>query len=100
MKTISVKENQTLLDIALQYYGTAEAVDEILTLNREIKNDPAALVAENRALGYLYPDIKLKPGVLIQIDDESLLLKKTVVKKIERDVTTYTSTKWQERLIQ
>ena len=90
MRTISVKDNQTVLDIAMQYYGTAEAVSEILDIKPGIKNDATSLVAEGRELGYFYPDRKLKPGVAIQIDDESLLFKKTVVKKIEIDVTTYT----------
>lgn len=37
MKTIKVKDNQILLDIALQYYGTAEAIAEILANNPGIK---------------------------------------------------------------
>mgnify|MGYP000323225834 CR=1 FL=1 len=43
-ETIKVKDNQILLDIALQYYGTAEAIAEILANNPGIKNDPQALL--------------------------------------------------------
>ena len=52
MRTISVKDNQTVLDIAMQYYGTVEAVSEILDINPGIKNDATSLVAEGRELGY------------------------------------------------
>ena len=81
MKTIKVKDNQILLDIALQYYGTAEAIAEILANNPGIKNDP-----------------QLEVGSSLLIDDDSRRIKKTVVKKIENDVTTYMTEQWQERL--
>lgn len=98
MKTIKVKDNQILLDIALQYYGTAEAIAEILANNSGIKNDPQTLVNSGRPLGSFYPDVKLEVGSSLLIDDDSRRVKKTVVKKIENDVTTYMTEQWQERL--
>ena len=63
MKTIEVENDQLLLDIALQQYGTAEAISEIIFNNPDLKNDPSA-----------------------------------VVKKIDRSITTYMESQWQERL--
>lgn len=97
MKTIEVQDEQILLDIALQYYGTAEAMGEIIANNPELKNEPSAVVGSGRELGVFYPDIKLKIGLRIAIDDGSRLVKKTVVKKINRSITTYMEAKWQER---
>ena len=44
MTTATVKARQTVYDIALEQYGTCEAVGEILALNPQIANDPEALV--------------------------------------------------------
>lgn len=97
MKTIEVCDEQILLDIALQYYGTAEAIGKIVSDNPDIKNEPSAVVKAGRALGTFYPDIKLAAGSLINIDDDSRLARKTVVKKIDRDITTYMEASWQEQ---
>ena len=99
MKTIEVKDEQLLLDVALQYYGTAEALGEIVANNPGLCNEPSAVVAAGRELGAFYPDIKLKVGLQVRIDDESRLAKKTVVKKIETDITTYMEKQWQERSV-
>lgn len=98
MKTIKVKDNQILLDIALQYYGTAEAVGELLVNNPGIRNEPQALVSAGRELDSFHPDIKLQVGQSLQINDDSRTMIKTVVKKIENDVNTYMTEQWQERL--
>lgn len=98
MKTIEVKDEQILLDVALQYYGTAEAIGEIVANNPGLCNEPSAVVAAGQGLGAFYPDIKLKIGLAVRIDDESRLMKKTVIKKIETDITTYMEKQWQERL--
>lgn len=98
MKTVEIKDEQTLLDIALQHYGTAEAVGKIISDNPDLSNEPSAVVEAGRELGAFYPDIKLKAGTRANIDDDSRLMKKTVVKKIERDITTYMEEQWQERL--
>lgn len=97
MKTIEVQDEQILLDIALQYYGTAEAMGEIVANNPDLKNEPSAVVEAGRELGSFYPDIKLAAGSRVLIDDDSRLVRKTVVKKIERNITTYMEVQWQER---
>ena len=89
LKTIEVENGQLLLDIALQQYGTAEAIGEIVRNNPELKNEPSAVVESGR---------KLVSGSTVQIDDESRLIRKTVVKKINRSITTYMEAQWQERL--
>lgn len=98
MKTIETTSDQTLLDVALQHYGTAEAIGEILRNNPELRNDPAAVVAAGREPGPFYPDIRLEAGLAVRIDDDSRLVKKTAIKKINGSVTTYTTEQWQERL--
>lgn len=86
---IKTKDNQTILDIAMQYYGNAEAVGEILTNNSSLSNDAATVVSNGRKLGSFYFDLKLTSGQLINIDSDSALIKKNVIKKIKNDVTTY-----------
>lgn len=98
MKTIEVKENQTVLDIAMQHYGNAEGIGEILRDNPGIRNDAQAVVDAGRGLDGFYPDIRLPAGFTLSIDDESRTVRKTVVKKIDHDVTTYMTEIWQERL--
>lgn len=98
MKTIEATGDQTILDLALQHYGTAEAAGEILRNNPELRNDPTSVIAAGREIGTFYPDIRLSPGAPVRIDDDSRLVIKTVVKKINGSVTTYTTKQWQERL--
>lgn len=81
MKTIKVKDNQILLDIALQYYGTAEAIAEILANNPGVKNDPQTLVDSGRPLGSFYPDAKLETGSSLLIDDDSRRVKRRLSKR-------------------
>lgn len=76
MKTVEVKDEQTLLDIALQHYGTAEAVGKILSDNPGLANEPSAVVEAGRELGAFYPDIKLKVGSQVSVDDDSRLMKR------------------------
>ncbi|MFI3322081.1 MAG: hypothetical protein R3Y50_06105 [Rikenellaceae bacterium] len=99
MKTVNVEDNQTLLDIAMQYYGNAEAIGELLSNNPHLTNDAQSVIEENRSLADFYPDITLKIGLAVYIDDDSQLVRKTVVKKIDRSVNTYTSSQWQEQLM-
>lgn len=95
MKRIKVKENQTLLDIALEYYANAQAGQEILINNQEIKNEPTAVIAHGEKFGFFYPDICLQPGIEVRIDEESPLYRKPAQKKMEQ-VTTYSTESWQE----
>lgn len=98
MKKINIHDNQTILDIALQYYGTAEAIGEILANNPTLKNDIKALIESSRDVDKFYPDIKLEVGSTLYIDDNSKSIKNTIVKQINRGVNTYITEQWQERL--
>ncbi len=97
MKTIEVQDKQILLDIVLQHYGTAEAMGEIMANNPGLENEPSAVMDAGRELGPFYPDIKLRAGLRVSVDDDSRLVKKTVVGKINGSVTTYMETPWRER---
>lgn len=95
---ITVKDNQTILDLAVQYYGNIEAVGELLHNNPQVANDKAAVVLEGYEPGDFWPHIKLKPGQVIRIDTDSRLMKKNVTGKITKNVTTYIPEQWQEQL--
>lgn len=99
MKTVRVQADQTLLDLAMQHYGTADGVGEILRLNPSLENDPKRLAAEGRLMDAFYPDLRLTPGQTVLIDNGGTVIRKSVVRKIERNVTTYMSEEWQERLL-
>lgn len=92
MKTVTVKRNQTLYDIALEQYGTCEAVGEILSLNPRLTNDPAALCAKGidsmRETAF-YIDIAVKPGTHLTVDENSTLIRKSTLREITTDITTY-----------
>lgn len=92
MQTIIVKENQTLFDLAVQHYGAAEAVVEILQNNPAIRNDKNALVA--LGVDYLtdtnfYVDAAVEAGFVLQIDTDSKLLNLSITREIGDDVTTF-----------
>lgn len=89
MKTIRTEDNQTVLDLAMQYYGTADAVGEILSLNPELCNDADELAKAGYGKDILALEIKLAAGQPVLVDDESKLAKKNVVKKMDKLVTTY-----------
>lgn len=98
MKTVKTIDNQTLADFALAWYGTVEAIGEIVRLNPLIRNDTAAMIDAGIKPGDFYPDIKLAKDMDMIIDDNSLLIRKNVLKNIDMEITTYTSKQWQERL--
>lgn len=86
---VTAKDNQTILDFALEHYGTADAIGEILKLNPDIRNDSAALIREGITPGDFYPDVKLRAGQSLEIDENSLLIQKNVIKGIDTEITTY-----------
>lgn len=98
MKKVKINNNQTLLDVAIEYYGTAEAIGEMLQNNPQIKNDVDALINSARDINEFHPDIKLEIGSTLLIDDDSRQVKKIAVKKINRSVNTYITEQWQDRL--
>lgn len=92
MKTITAAANQTIYDLALQHYGTIEAVGELLINNPELMNDPTALAEQG--IDYVadrgfYVDVPLLKGSLVMIDPQSSNMKKTITKEITQEITTY-----------
>lgn len=92
MKTITVKPNQTIHDIAVEQYGTCEAVPGILENNPGIRNDKEAL--KKLGIDYLdnppfYIDAPVEVGLSLQVDTSSRLIKNSVTREITSDVTTF-----------
>lgn len=95
---VEIQNNQTLLDVAVKYYGSADAIGELLLNNPTLQNDAEALLSAGCQVGEFRPDIKLSSGSMVLIDTDSRLIKKTVIKKITSNVNTYTTKEWQEQL--
>lgn len=96
MKTIKTVANQTLLDVAVKYYGTAEAAGQLLALNPDLVNDPEALVS--LGIDYLadngcYLDVALAPGQTVTVDMDSDMCRQTVVKELnDKEINTFDGT--------
>ena len=96
MKTIKTVANQTLLDVAVKYYGTAEAAGQLLALNPGLVNDPEALVS--LGIDYLadngcYLDVALAPGQTVTVDTDSDMCRQTVVKELnDKEINTFDGT--------
>lgn len=92
MKTITVKPHQTIYDVALEQYGTCEAVGDILRLNPEPENDPTALAVRGiNSVGAteLWLDIALEPGLMLVVDPDNGIRKSNITKELRTDITTY-----------
>ena len=91
MKTITAKANQTVYDIALEQYGTIEALGEIMTNNPGLRNDPAAVIALELAPGPdgFYLTVPLLPGSSVAIDTDSILIRRNTVRELTEDITTF-----------
>lgn len=93
MKKVTVKRNQTIYDIAVEQYGTCEALPEIITNNPGLENDEQAKIS----LGIdaskdkdFYFDLALKPGSTVMIDTDSRSLKKNIIREINsKEITTF-----------
>lgn len=92
IRTIIVDANQTIYDLALQYYGTLEAVGEIFANNPLLVNDKAALIA----LGIdpvcdkqFYFDVAVEAGFVLKINTDSKQIKSNIVREINTPITTY-----------
>lgn len=99
MKTIKVAPNQTIYDLAVQHYGNAEAVSEILSNNPDLANDTNALKALgiNVAVQSAFRlDVAVRSGFMLRIDETSDLRNESIIKKITNDITTYKTWKEQE----
>ncbi len=61
MMEYTVKDNQTIFDLAIQLYGKAESVERLLELNQQLTGrNPAWNITDS-----------LTPGTVIYYDDES-----------------------------
>ena len=92
MKTVKSQPNQTIYDLAVQYYGNTGAVGEIAANNPHLTNDPAALAAldiDYVADSGFYFDVAIRPGLDVAIDNESQTMRQGIVKDIGRQVTTF-----------
>lgn len=93
MKKVTVKRNQTIYDIAVEQYGTCEAIPEIIANNSGLENDEQAKIS----LGIdaskdkdFYFDLPLKQGSIVLIDTDSRSLKKNIIREINnKEVTTF-----------
>lgn len=92
-KTIRTTANQTLIDVAVKYYGTAEAIRDIIQLNADIRNDPASLAAlgiDYLAEDSFYLDAALAEGQVLAIDTDSPLLRPTTARELQgKEIATF-----------
>lgn len=91
MKKVTVKANQTIYDIAIEQYGTCEAVGKLMQDNPGIGNDlqAAAEAGIGESDGGFYFDLPLPEGSTLLVDTDSRLIEKNILREIDRDVTTY-----------
>lgn len=92
MKIAIVKGNQNMYDVALEHYGTCEAVGELLRNNPDLRNDSEALAAlgidsVNDTAFYL--DAALQVGLQVAIDTDSPLMDRQILKELKTEITTY-----------
>ena len=90
MKAVKVKSNQTVFDILVEQYGTCEALAEFLCNNPELENEPTPGRQVPEALQMFRLDLPVRTGYSVRIDTDSKLIKTSVVKEINTEVTTYT----------
>ncbi len=99
MKAVKVKPNQTVYDILVEQYGTCEALSEFLGNNPELENgsetgqpDKESISGrqEPEAVRMFRLDLPARAGSTVWIDTDSKLIKTSVIKEIDTEVTTYT----------
>ncbi len=91
---VKVEENQSVHDIAIAYYGTLEAVGEIITLNPELRNDKTALTnigVDAISNTSFYIDVALEVGMEITIDTDSRTIKTEITRELTTPQTKYTN---------
>lgn len=88
--TVITEDNQTIFDLAVLHYGTVEAVEEILELNPDLRNDPKNTSADTNDFWLCLP---IEAGSKIIINEKSRRMDKNTVKELKNEhITT-----WQER---
>ncbi len=91
MKAVKVKPNQTVYDILVEQYGTCEALSEFLGNNPELENEPMPAARQvPEALQTFRLDLPARAGSTVWIDTDSKLIKTSIIKEIDTEVTTYT----------
>ena len=86
MKQILTVKGQTLTDIAIQEYGNAAAVFEIIENNQDLLNDfgeDQTLIEDVTQLDLAYP---LRKDQVVLVDTESDLVNKTKLKELNNEI--------------
>lgn len=91
MKRVTAKVNQTIYDVAIEQYGTCEAVGKLMQDNPDMENDlqavtEAGIEESDRSF---YFDLPLPEGSTLLVDTDSRLIEKNILREIDKDVTTY-----------
>lgn len=91
MKRVTAKANQTIYDVAIEQYGTCEAVGKLMQDNPDMENDlqavtEAGIEESDRSF---YFDLPLPEGSTLLVDTDSRLIEKNILREIGKDVTTY-----------
>lgn len=91
MKKVTAKANQTMYDVAIEQYGTCEAVGKLMQDNPGMENDlqavtEAGIKESDRSF---YFDLPLPEGSTLLVDTDSRLIEKNILREIDKDVTTY-----------
>ncbi len=76
MAKYTVVENQTIIDIAIQLYGKADAVEQLLDLNPQLtKRDPAWDMTNSLTTGsvIIYDDEDCDKKVIKELDGKVII---------------------------
>ena len=91
MKRVTAKANQTIYDVAIEQYGTCEAVGKLMQDNPDMENDLQAVMEAGieESDRRFYFDLPLPEGSTLLVDTDSRLIEKNILREIDKDVTTY-----------
>ncbi|MEG1937098.1 MAG: tail protein X [Rikenellaceae bacterium] len=79
---VKAQHNQTLRDVCIKYYGTIEAMDEVLKNNPHLRN--------TIPLESFFIDLPIMEGLEIEIDKTSLLERQYITKELaDCEINTY-----------
>lgn len=80
---IQTKENQTLRDVAIKYYGNIEALGELLNNNPHLLN---VVPLDTFSL-----DLPIAKGMVIEIDQTSYTERQNITRELKNlEINTYT----------
>lgn len=93
MKKIKVKQNQSIMDVAIENYGILEGMSDLIFNNQNLKNDPKALSRLGIDSLYnvdFYIDVAVLPQSEISVNNNSLFIKQMTIKELKGvEITTY-----------